>query len=118
MGCVNNYSSAYSSRILTSGKTTNTVGSASRLEETTKELSGRGDVRRPSKPACVTGVEIEVDVGLAEFLDRINDAALVDILGSRAARVAEVGNYVAERIGLNNRDHTDLRVLCVKTDRE
>lgn len=104
-------------KALTGGETTDTVGSTGTREEVTEELSSRGDVSGPSEPSSVTGVEVEVDVGLAEFLDGVDGHALVDILGSGAARVAQVGDQVGKRIGLDDSDDTDLGVLCAKSIR-
>jgi hypothetical protein len=99
---------------LTGSETTDTVSTTSRLEEVTEELSGRGDVSGPSEPASVTSIEVEVEVRLVEFLDSVDGGALVHVLGSCAARIAQVGDQVGERVGLHNSDDTDLRVFCAR----
>lgn len=59
----------------------------------------------------MAGIEVKVDVGLVELLDRIHSHALVYIRRVRAALVAEVGNQVGEGVGLDDGHNADLGVL-------
>lgn len=60
----------------------------------------------------MTGIEVEVDVGSIELLDRVHRERLVGVGRVGALGVAEVGHQVGQAVGLNHGHDTDIGELC------
>lgn len=67
-----------------------------------EEISSGRDVGWPAEPSGVTGIHVHVDASSGEGLEGIGGGRLVTISGSRAAWVAQVGDQVGQRVGLND----------------
>jgi len=74
-------------------------------------LSSGSNVRGPSEPSGVTGVDVNVQVGLCEGLPRIDSNGLVGRLGIRTVGIRQVGNQVGELVGFHDGDNADGGVL-------
>lgn len=92
-------------------QTTDGGGAASVLVNTSEEIGGGLDVGGPAEPAGVSGIEIHGDIGQVQLLEGVDRQLLV--CGRRAAALlnVHVGDHVGKRIGLNDEDDADVRVL-------
>ena len=59
-------------------------------------MCGRPKVGRPTKPPCVTSVEVRDDTSRRKFLEGVVCAFQVGILGIGTVRVAQISDEISE----------------------
>lgn len=92
-------------------ETTDRLGLTGVLVDVGEEGGGGPDVGGPAEPATVASVEVLSNVGEVELGDGVVGALLVGGGGVGALGNVSVGDKVGKRVGLDDEDGTDVRVL-------
>jgi hypothetical protein len=89
-------------------QTTDFCTGACSLEDLTEQLSGGGDVGGPSKPSCVSSIEVQPNVRLLKLGNSVRNEGFISILRVGAFFiVADIGDQVGKPVRFDNEDNAN-----------
>lgn len=101
-------------KLLTGSETTDFLRRTGSLVNLGEELSSRLKVGSPTEPSGVSCVHVGDDTDGRKLRECVVDTCHVRGLGVRAVGVAQVGDQVSQRVGLNDGHNSNGWVLCEK----